>query len=211
MPSKVPGIVCRGTPSRVDDSSLSTAVKAKFDLSEHVVGRYEYLLRFELSANDKPADSRIESLAILTHFQHSPMTRTAYVKFAIRTESSLAIQRLWTRFQWRPDGAKQALAMVRTKFSIRPSPPTPLPALDTAARAAPAKKVASLPPRMTLGATVTLLLASDPAGRKAAKAVMAVPDAYFKLDFAGTVGRYAITAVARRARVKLSDLQKGSR
>ena len=53
------------------------SLRAVVDLSEHVAGRYEYLLRLELAAAEKPADSRLERLALNTAFQLAPKTLPA--------------------------------------------------------------------------------------------------------------------------------------
>jgi hypothetical protein len=250
----------------------------------------------------------------------SPGTRKAYVKFAIRTESSVMIQRLWTRLHWRPEGkpglpergvkvahtwlekgeekrfemvvskapttytltagsdvtnrsvviepvrdprcawregeavvtapkvdppelldaklrdewrtvlrkidedpkkwlsvaakskqgwlaggAKQALAMYRMRFPIRPKPPAPLPQVDAATAKALADEVASMPAPMVLDKIVTLLVTGHPAGRDAAKQVMTGPDTYRKLAFLGKVGRYAMKAVPDELLAGLRD------
>ena len=46
--------------------------KALVDLSEQVVGQYEYLVRLELSARKQPADCRVDQLTINTTFQCNP-------------------------------------------------------------------------------------------------------------------------------------------
>jgi hypothetical protein len=65
------------------------SLRAVADLSEHVAGRYEYLLRFELAAAEKPADARLERLAVNTAFQLAPRTLPAVEEGANRFTFSL--------------------------------------------------------------------------------------------------------------------------
>jgi hypothetical protein len=47
------------------------------DLSAYVAHRYEYMVRLELSAKDKPADSRLSQLSMRTSFQVAPTSLPA--------------------------------------------------------------------------------------------------------------------------------------
>jgi hypothetical protein len=64
-------------------------LRAVADLSEHVAGKYEYLLRLELAAGDKPADARVEKLAVNTAFQLAPRSLPAVAEGANRFSFSL--------------------------------------------------------------------------------------------------------------------------
>jgi len=93
---------------------------------------------------------------------------------------------------WLAGGARQALAMYRMRFPIRPRGPKPVPTLDAGQTAALVKSVSEMPPVMVVDKIVTLLAAGNKVGAEKAELIMAGPNQYFKLKMLGAVGRYAI-------------------
>ena len=65
------------TWSTVWTNDKTGATRAVVDLSAHVAQRYEYLVRFELTAKKKPGDSRLTQLAMDTSFQVAPTSLPA--------------------------------------------------------------------------------------------------------------------------------------